>query len=186
MKPHFKMLTLTRQTLNYKHLSNKNWLRYCSSNPTIPRTFNEIYKSRDMNTGKYSMNIGDYTTATKQFTQNDIKQYALLTGDNNDIHLNDESAQEYGYNKIVCHGMFSGALFSTAVGMNLPGAILVTKTLKWLKPIYSDEIINAKVEIIKILKSKQLIICSMEAKNENNDIVVIGEVTLKIRDLKTD
>merc|ERR1719410_732873 len=96
-------------------------------------TFAERYASRCKETGKVKLMVGDYTTANKIFSADDVKTYAEITGDDNPVHsiTNNEAAQEAGFNASICHGMFTGALFSAAVGCNFPGAVLVEKSLKW-------------------------------------------------------
>lgn len=114
------------------------------------------------------------------------KKYAhTKTGDDNEIHSNDNAAQKLGFERAIAHGMFTASLFATAVGKNLPGAILVSKELKWKLPVFVDENIKAKVEVIEIIKQKKIVICEMNAINDKNNTVVSGKVTLLIRNLKT-
>ena len=150
-----------------------------------PSTFAERYASRCNVTGKVKLMVGDYTTANKVFTPADIQTYAEITGDSNPVHstTNNGAAQEVGFNESVCHGMFTGALFSTAVGSNFPGAILVEKTLKWKKPLYINEALHAHVQVTRVLQGKKLVLCDLSAKNQKDELVIEGKCTMLIRDL---
>lgn len=136
----------TSPTLILKSLHrNNNCYRFTSTaqelnnnnDDNTPTTFAKRYANRCKSTGKVRLIVGDYTTADKTFTAADVQTYADITGDDNPVHdvNNDDAAQEAGFNASICHGMFSGALFSAAVGGAFPGAVLVEKTLKWKKPL---------------------------------------------------
>eukprot|EP01084_Bolivina_argentea_P294926 507609_1 len=150
-----------------------------------PTTFAKRYANRNKETGKVKLIVGDYTTADKTFTGNDVQTYSDITGDDNPVHNvnNDDAAQDAGFNASICHGMFSGALFSAAVGGALPGSILVEKTLKWKKPLYINESLHARVQVSKVLSRKKLVLCDMWAKNQSDEVVVEGKVTILVRDL---
>ena len=79
--------------------------------------------------------------------------------------------------------MFSGALFSAAVGAYLPGAVLVEKTLNWKEPTYVGQYLHALVKISKILAKKKLILIDVVATNENKETLITGKCTVLLRDL---
>ena len=43
-------------------------------------------------------------------TEEKIKQYAVLSGDYNQIHLNQEAAESYGFKVPIAHGMLTMGL----------------------------------------------------------------------------
>jgi len=151
-----------------------------------PTTFAARYAAASQSSGKVKLIVGDYTTADKTFTANDVQTYADITGDDNPVHNvnDDEAAQAAGFNASICHGMFSGALFSAAVGGAFPGAVLVEKTLKWKKPLYINESLHAHVEVTKVLPRRKLVLCDMKATNGSDELVVEGKVTILVRDLQ--
>ena len=151
-----------------------------------PTTFAARFAQRCQSTGKVKLIVGDYTTADKTFTGADVQTYADITGDDNPVHNinDDEAAQAAGFNASICHGMFTGALFSAAVGGAFPGAVLVEKTLKWKKPLYINESLHAHVEVTKVLPRRKLVLCDMKATNGNDETIVEGKVTILVRDLQ--
>merc|ERR1712087_1066219 len=122
-----------------------------------------------------------------KFTAADVATYAEITGDDNPVHSieSDTAAQEQGFAASICHGMFSGALFSAAVGGAFPGSILVEKTLKWKKPLFMDEELSARVQVKKVLHRGKIVLCDMVAKNQDDEVVVEGKRTILVRDLDT-
>merc|ERR1712228_464785 len=155
------------------------------SSDNNPCTWAERYSLRCKETGKVRLMVGDYTSAKKIFSAEDVETYSEITGDDNPVHsiTNNEAAQAAGFNASICHGMFTGALFSAAVGGSFPGAVLVEKTLKWKRPLYINEALHAHVQVSKVLQRRRLVLCDMTAKNNNDEVVVEGKCTMLIRDL---
>eukprot|EP00483_Globobulimina_turgida_P000838 UN00839 len=182
-----RILSLNTQLSSSKQISfyKRIYLRTFCTIEHEPTTFAKRYASRCEATGKVKLMVGDYTTADKTFTSADVQTYADITGDDNPVHNvnNGEAAQDAGFNASICHGMFSGALFSAAVGGSFPGAVLVEKTLKWKKPLYINETLHARVEVSKVLTRKKLVLCDMVAKNQRDEVIVEGKVTILVRDL---
>ena len=148
-----------------------------------PTTFATRYADRCKVTGKVRLVVGDFALAHKKFTAADVQTYAEITGDDNPVHSieSDDAAQEQGFSASICHGMFSGALFSAAVGGGFPGSILVEKTLKWKKPLYMDEELSARVEIKKVLNRRKLVLCNMTAKNQDDEVVVLVPAKMHLK-----
>ncbi|MDM5199429.1 MaoC/PaaZ C-terminal domain-containing protein [Fictibacillus enclensis] len=44
---------------------------------------------------------------TFQITEKDVEQYAVISGDNNPIHLNFDAAKQHGFTDKVAHGMLT-------------------------------------------------------------------------------
>lgn len=53
---------------------------------------------------KHNISIGDEAQITKTFTDDDVKQFSILSGDTNPMHLNDDFSKEGRYGKKVVHG----------------------------------------------------------------------------------
>ncbi len=81
--------------------------------------------------------VGDTHTITRVFTQEDVRQFALLVGDSNPIHLDPTAAAAAGFPQIICHGILVGSLFSNIMGMHLPGpqSVYLQQTLNFVKPV---------------------------------------------------
>ena len=88
------------------------------------RTFDEI-------------KVGDSASLSQTLTLEDVKLFAVMSGDVNPAHVDEEYARSDMFHKIVAHGMWGGALISTVLGTKLPGpgAIYLGQTLKFMKPV---------------------------------------------------
>jgi acyl dehydratase len=68
----------------------------------------------------------DFTEGDSEFffhtvTREEIEGFAILSGDNNPLHINREFAEQSGSKDIVSHGMLTSALVSRLIGTKLPG-----------------------------------------------------------------
>ena len=72
------------------------------------RTFDEI-------------NVGDTALLERTLTEQDIKLFAVMSGDINPAHVDPEYAMSSRFREVIGHGMWSGALISTVLGTDFPG-----------------------------------------------------------------
>ena len=90
---------------------------------------------------------------------NDIKLFAKLSGDTNPIHLDQEYAANSKYKKKnIAHGLMSSSFFSGIFGTQLPGegSIYTYQSLKFKRPIYIGDEVEAKVVVIDIDTNKKI------------------------------
>ena len=124
-------------------------------------------------------NIGDKAEITKKFSDKDLMDYVRATNDSNPIHCNDEHTISRFKGKIV-HGMLVGGLISAVLGTTLPGhgTIYVSQSLKFIKPVYVNESITARVEITAIDEKRKRLVMATTCFNEKNELVVVGEAVV--------
>ncbi len=121
--------------------------------------------------------IGDSATLTRTLSKQDIHLFALVTGDMNPAHVDEDYARADVFHQIVGHGMWSGSLFSTLLGMVLPGpgTIYLGQTLKFLKPVRLGETITASIKAIDKDEKHHHILFETICSNEQGEHVIEGE-----------
>ncbi|MEZ5477348.1 MAG: MaoC family dehydratase [Thiolinea sp.] len=67
------------------------------------------------------LQVGDTASLTRAFSEADVRTYAELCGDKNPVHLDAEYAADTQFGERIVHGMLVSSLFSTLLGMHLPG-----------------------------------------------------------------
>ena len=71
---------------------------------------------------KYNrIKVGMFKEITHLITQDDIKKFVELTGDDNKLHLDKEFASKTPFKKPLAHGMLGASFISTVSGTQLPG-----------------------------------------------------------------
>ena len=126
------------------------------------------------------LSIGDTASITKQFSESDVLGYAAVSGDSNPVHLNEEYANTTPFKTRIVHGMLVGGLFSSIFGTIMPGigTIYTHQSLKFTKPVYLNDTITASVIVKEKITEKNRVIFDCIAKNQNGEIVIVGEAQL--------
>jgi len=128
--------------------------------------------------------LGDRATFSKTITEADILLFAAVSGDQYPLHIDEEYAKTTRFGKRVAHGMLSASLLSTTNGLLLqrPGGISLAQTLRFLKPVYAGDTLEAVTEVIEILPERRRLRCRTTVTNQRGELVVDGEA-LEQKDL---
>ena len=103
------------------------------------------------------LKVGQKAELKKKITENDIQQFAELTGDNNPVHINNEFAERTIFKKKkIAHGFLSASFISTVIATKLPGpgSVYLKQSLKFLAPVFIDEEIVVNVSITEVNKER--------------------------------
>jgi 3-hydroxybutyryl-CoA dehydratase len=98
------------------------------------------------------MREGMSAALERTFTREDVEAFARLTGDVNPAHVDADFAASSVFGKPVVHGMLTAALISAVLGTKLPGkgAVYVSQTIQFRKPVFPGDAVRAEVEITAI------------------------------------
>lgn len=96
--------------------------------------------------------LGDTAMYTQTITDADIKSFAGISGDNNPVHMSDEYALESRFKRRIAHGLVSASFFSALFGTKLPGpgCVYVNQSLNFLRPVYINDTVTARVILTDI------------------------------------
>lgn len=129
-------------------------------------------------TKKRTLHVGDSASMSKTFTDADIQTFAALTGDYGKLHTDSSFAAQYGFGRPVVHGVLTGSLISSVMGMQLPGdgTILMEESLRFTAPVYSGDTITATVTLEGITEQKRWYIGTLRGicTNQHGSIVAEG------------
>ena len=122
------------------------------------------------------MEVGLSRSIAKVMGDVEIESFAKTSEDRNPIHLNDEAGKASIFKSRVVHGMLSASLFSALLGEYLPGhgAIYLSQTLQFTKPVYPGDKVVASVTVININNNKKQVTLKCEAK-VGDKLVIKGE-----------
>jgi acyl dehydratase len=120
--------------------------------------------------------VGQHATFTKKFTEEDMRHFTEITGDVNPLHVDEEFARKTKFGRRVLQGMLTASIFSTMVGMLLPGtgAIYRSQTIKFLLPVYLDETVTAHFVVRSIDRAKHRLEIDTWIENEAGQHVIEG------------
>ncbi len=120
---------------------------------------------------------GQHVSCSKTFTEEDLENFIAITGDMNPIHTDEQYAASTKFGKRILHGLLTASMFSTLVGMFLPGkgAIYRAQTLRFLLPVYPGETLTAHFVVRSVDREKHRIEIDAWIENEDGDHVIEGE-----------
>ena len=98
------------------------------------------------------LEIGQTAELRRTVTAPDIDAFAAVTGDNNPVHLDEAYAATTSFGGRIAHGMLSAGYISAVLGTQLPGpgAIYVSQTLNFRRPVRIGDEVTAQVKVASI------------------------------------
>lgn len=120
--------------------------------------------------------IGDSASVSHTLTHKDIQLFAVMSGDVNPAHVDEEYAKSDLFHKIIAHGMWGGSLISTVLGTELPGpgTIYLHQDFDFIRPVAIGDTITAVVKVIKKEHEKHRITLSCLCHNQEGKEVIKG------------
>jgi acyl dehydratase len=127
-----------------------------------------------------NIKVGDYAIIEKVFSSEEVKNYAIITGDSNPIHIDEEYANLTIFKKPIVHGLLVAGLFSALIATDLPGegAIYLGQNLKFRNPVFINEKVKAIIKITNIRSDKPIYTLSSICYKENGEIAIEGEAVV--------
>ena len=121
--------------------------------------------------------VGQHVTFTKTFTDDDVRRFVEITGDVNPLHVDDAFAAQTRFGRRILHGMLTASIFSTMVGMLLPGtgAVYRTQTLAFLRPVYVGDTVTAHFVVRAVDRVRHRLDIDSWIENEAGERVIEGK-----------
>jgi phosphate acetyltransferase len=121
------------------------------------------------------INAGDGATLVRTLTEQDIKLFAVMSGDINPAHVDPDYAMHSRFREVIGHGMWSGALISTVLGTQFPGpgTIYLGQDLRFRRPVKVGDTVTVKVTV-KEKGEKGHVLLDTECVNQEGEVVVTG------------
>ncbi|MBS0002522.1 MAG: bifunctional enoyl-CoA hydratase/phosphate acetyltransferase [Thioalkalivibrio sp.] len=121
--------------------------------------------------------VGDTATLERRLTMEDVKLFAVMSGDVNPAHVDEDFAKSSRFQEIIAHGMWGGALISTLLGTELPGpgTIYLGQTLRFKNPVVLGDILTVTVEATEKDDAKKRIRFHCLCQNQDGETVIEGD-----------
>jgi 3-hydroxybutyryl-CoA dehydratase len=128
------------------------------------------------------LQVGDTDSLTKTITDDDIRAFADLTGDNNPVHLDDRFAKTTRFGRRIAHGMLSAGLISAVLANRLPGTgtVYLSQSLTFVAPVYPGDTITARVTVTKVREDKPIVTLETICTNQKDEPVIRGEAVVLV------
>lgn len=126
---------------------------------------------------------GSNASLEKIFSKNEVSSFAQISGDVNDIHLNENQVNTALYEKygvtgtVLVHGLLVASLISAVAGTKLPGkdSIYLKQNLDFSKPVYAGDICEVKVKLTRVIRKNLFAFDTTIYNKSRNWIAITGD-----------
>ena len=125
------------------------------------------------------LTVGRSAEASHGVRAEDIDAFAAVSGDHNPVHLDEAFAATTRFGGRIAHGMLSASYISALIAGELPGpgAIYLSQSLRFLRPVRIGDTVITRAEITGIDAAKARVTlattCSVGGK-----VVLEGEAVI--------
>ncbi len=124
------------------------------------------------------INIGDEVIDLLKppITKVQLVRYAGASGDFNPLHTDDDVARAAGFDGVIAQGMLVMGIAAQAVTDWVPKRALKKFNVRFRGATRPGDIIRVlgKVKDKRVEDNKGIVVCTLEAADQNNDIKVLG------------
>ncbi len=138
------------------------------TNPIENLTFDELH-------------LGQQAQLQRHITMADIQAFALVSGDVNPAHVDEEFAQASRLHGVIAHGMFAGALISTLLGTEFPGpgTIYMAQSLNFELPVRVGDRLTVRLVVRHKDAATGRVEFECTVHNQHNEQVVSGTAQVR-------
>lgn len=126
--------------------------------------------------------VGSVYSTTREITDELVRGFAEISGDYNPIHLDEQFAADSRFGRRIAHGMLSGALISSVLGMKFSEEKIVylSQTMRFEAPVFIGDTITVTARVKTIREDKPVVTLETTCTNQNGDSVVTGEAAVML------
>ena len=127
------------------------------------------------------LQVGQSASFERAISEADVREFALMSGDTNPVHLDEAYAQTTRFKGRIVHGMLPVTFVSTVLGTKLPGAgaIFMGASFRFKAPVRIGDTVVATCTVREINAPKGRVtfdcVCSV-----GDTVVVEGDALVKV------
>ena len=120
---------------------------------------------------------GETAQITRVVEQGDVAHFVDAVGDYNPVHSDAAYAATTMFKAPIAPGIFTAGLISAVIGTQLPGpgAIYLSQSLKFVRPVMFGDTITAKVVVAEVIPERNRIRLTTACANQHGEEVLSGE-----------
>ena len=120
---------------------------------------------------------GDRAELSRVVAEDDIASFIDAVGDLNPVHSDTAYAATTPFESPIAPGIFTAGLISAVIGTRLPGpgAIYLSQSLKFVKPVRAGDTIIARVDVLEVLPERNRARLQTVCVNQRGEDVLSGE-----------
>lgn len=106
------------------------------------------------------LKTGDEFRHKFSYTQQDVNDYARVSGDTNPLHIDEQAGKDSMFGRNIIHGFLGASVFTKIFGAlwYVDGHVYLSQSVKWLKPMFTDHEYEAVVKVKEIFPEKNRVL----------------------------
>jgi 3-hydroxybutyryl-CoA dehydratase len=127
------------------------------------------------------LRVGMRETLMRTVMDDDVVDFARLSGDANPIHLSERYAATTRFGQRIAHGLYTASLISAILGTRLPGpgAVYRSQTLNFYAPVKIGDVVTVIVEVVELVTEGRKVRLHCEALVDGK-VVLEGEAAVSV------
>ncbi len=128
------------------------------------------------------LSVGQSAEMSHTVTDAMVRQFADVTGDHNPVHLDEAYATSTSFGGRIAHGMLTAGFVSACMATRLPGpgAIYLTQTLRFTRPVRLGDTVTVQVRIVELTEATRRVRLATTCRNQAGKVVLDGEATVLV------
>ena len=127
-----------------------------------------------------SFRVGERAEYVRTVTENDVVDFARISGDDNAIHLDEAFGKQTRFGGRVAHGALSfGFMAASQTRLIGAGIIWLGASVRFTAPVRIGDTVVTETEIVEVVADKSLIRVRCRARGRDGAVVLEGESTVK-------
>ncbi len=125
--------------------------------------------------------VGMTVSVEHTVTEQDIVDFARISGDYNPLHMDEEYAKQTPFGGRIAHGALTASYISAILGNDLPGpgAVFTDLNLRFKRPVRIGDTVTAIAEVIEMIERGNRVTLAVKCL-VNEKPVVQGEAKVMV------
>lgn len=123
------------------------------------------------------LHVGQRAVRMLTLTPEHVRTYAVLTGDFNPLHFDEDFTSGTKFGKLVVQGGLTTGLLHALVAMDMPGpgTVFLSQNWKFTAPVFIGDTITAEAQVVSIHATKPVTQLKMRVTRQDGETVLDGE-----------
>jgi phosphotransacetylase/acyl dehydratase len=123
------------------------------------------------------LTIGDHAELKRTLKHEDIALFAIMSGDVNPAHVDEDYAKSDMFHHVIAHGMWGGALISAVLGTELPGpgTIYLNQNFSFRAPVNLGDEVTTRVTVTAKSDKHHHVTLDCICSNQDGKTVIEGQ-----------
>jgi 3-oxoacyl-[acyl-carrier protein] reductase len=125
---------------------------------------------------------GDEAQFEKTISAEDVDSFAIISGDSNPLHMDEDFARRTNFGRRVVHGMLLASYVSTLVGTHCPGsgALWSQQSFRWQAPVFIGDRIHLKLVVKHKSTGSRSLAIAIKGFNQHREVFMDGEGVVSV------